>query len=465
MNNEKLSERPLGRHAVIIGGSIAGMSAACAVAQYFEHVTIVERDELSSNIEKRKGVPQGKHTHVLLAGGLQAITSLAPNFEEILNDFGAVRMVVGRDIRTEKPGYDPFPIRDLEFHVYSASYPLFEYALRSAAKTVSDFNFITGVTVKSITGNSQQATGIAYKAGDSALQTIDADLVIDASGRGELTRSFLNQCGLTVPEASSVNVGVGYSTVELELAARENEEPLCFFTLPDRPKCSRNAALIPIEGGRYMLTISGYADDQPPGDIEGFYAFVNSLRTSTIAKTIENARQISDISRFRFVDSYHGRYERMETFPGGLLPIGRALCRINPIYGQGMSLAALEAVALEKLLNDRASLSDNSLEGISSSFFREAAEIIKTPWEMASICDMEYPSSLGVRSPDSSRVLTALSAIDTLASEDFDTHKLQSEVAHLLRKSEDFYQGPIGERIGAYMSKAAVKDVNHNHEV
>lgn len=141
-----------------------------------------------------------------------------------------------------------------------------------------------------------------------------------------------------------------------------------------------------------MLTIGGRYGDKPPGDADGFLSCVQQLRTATLHKAISRATRLGEIVRFGFPASVRRHFERLEDFPRGLIPFGDAICRFNPVYGQGMSVAAQEALLLGRLLLSRAT---DPIAGLAQAFFGEASGLIETPWASAAIPDFAHPATEG----------------------------------------------------------------------
>jgi 2-polyprenyl-6-methoxyphenol hydroxylase-like FAD-dependent oxidoreductase len=167
----------------------------------------------------------------------------------------------------------------------------------------------------------------------------------------------------------------------------------CVFAIPDdasidwtgvmtfgqAPQNSGGGLMLPLEGNRWMATIGGRHGNVPPGDAEGFLTYARALRTPTIYNAISHAKRLDGVARYGFPESVRRHFERLDVFPRGLLPIGDAICRFNPVYGQGMSVAALEACLLQRLLG-RLGGDSNPIAGLAPAFFAEVQTLIETPW-------------------------------------------------------------------------------------
>ena len=202
---------------------------------------------------------------------------------------------------------------------------------------------------------------------------------------------------------------------------------------------------------RWMLTVGGRGDNKPPGDGDGFLAFTRQLRTSTLYEAIRGARRLDEVVRFGFVASIWRHFERLETFPRGLLPFGDAICRFNPVYGQGMSVAAQEALLLQRLLGSR---EGDPLAGLAFAFFAEACGLIETPWTSAAVPDFAFPETEGQRPPDLDRILKFRRTLNRLAAEDPDVHRQMLEVQHLIKPRSVLREPALVERVQAMMAEA-----------
>lgn len=430
----------IGRQAVVIGAGIAGLTAARAACESFEHVVILERDALADGPADRTGTPQGRHVHVVLAGGEQALEHLFPGFPAELGGAGAVSLRVGVDLVAEVPGYDPFPRRDLGWDNYWMSRALIESAIRARVRALPNVAIRERCRVEDVvvSADRSRVEGIRVTDHGGATETIGSDLVIDASGQGLLTLRLLESIGVPAPRETTIGIDQAYSTALFAIPETPPGDWKGVFCLPDTPRSSRGALLAPLEGQRWILTLGGRGAERPPTDVDGYMAFVADLRTPTIHHAIGGAKRLTDVASYRFRESRLRHFEEYERFPAGLLPIGDAICRFNPIYGQGMSVAAQEAVALQRVLAARGA---DGLDAIASPFFAEAQALIETPWASAALPDLAYPDARGERPKDFAQRLQFSAALRALAASDPDVHKLTNEVQHLL-KPRSVYRHP-----------------------
>ena len=224
------------------------------------------------------------------------------------------------------------------------------------------------------------------------------------------------------------------------------------MTFGQAPQNSRGGLMLPLEGNRWMVTIGGRHGDGPPGDPEGFLTYAKALRTPTIYNAISRAKRLDGVARYGFPQSVRRHFERLDVFPRGLLPIGDAICRFNPVYGQGMSVAALEACLLQRLL-ERQGEDSNPIAALGPAFFAEVQTLIETPWSVA-ILDFVFPDTRGQRPADFETTLKFGIALTRLAAEDPAVHKLTIEVQHLLKPRSVYRDPTLVQRVLAKMAEA-----------
>ena len=432
----------IGKQAVVVGAGMAGLTAAAALADRFDRVVVLERDTLPSEPAYRAGTPQARHVHGLLFSGQLALGELFPGFEQDLAQAGAVPLRAGLDVRVERPGYDPFPQRDLGWSGYAASRPTIECAVRQRVESQATIALRHGCRVREVLASPDGAvvTGVRCENDSGASETIAADLVVDASGRGSLTLALLQSMGLPLPEETTIGIDLGYATCIFAIPDDASTEWKGVMTFGQVPQNTRGGLMLPLEGNRWMVTVAGLHGDVPPGDADGFLTYARSLRTPTIYNAISGAKCLDGVARYRFTGSVRRHFERLDVFPRGLLPIGDAICRFNPVYGQGMSVAALEACLLKRLLK-RPEEDGDSIAGLAPTFFAEMQSLIETPWSVATL-DFVFPETRGQRPADFEITLKFGIALTRLAAEDPAVHRLTLEVQHLL-KPRSVYRDPV----------------------
>ncbi len=446
--------RTLGREAVVVGSGMGGLVAARALSDHFERVTVLERDNLADSGVARSGVPQGRHLHALLAGGERALEELLPGLGEDLVRAGAVRITTGLDLRVERPGYDPFPKRDLGFYSSGLTRPQLEFCVRRRVEAIDNVRIEPGCRVLGLVASEdgKSIRGAQYHR-EGRSEKRDADLVVDASGTGDLTFAALRAAGHAPPPETTIGVDIGYSSALFDIPGDALGEWKGVMHLPDAPKTSRSGLLLPVEGKRWMIALGGRYDEHPPGDEAGLREYAASLRTPTIARALESARMVAGVDRFRFLESRFRHFERLEAFPDGLLPIGDAICRFNPIFGQGISVAALEGRALGEILASSAEGQEHGgIEATWKRFFRKAAEIVDAPWALAVVPDFIFPRTVGERPADLEASLRFNGALAGAMARHADIHQLVGEIQHLIRPRSALMDPPVLQRIVAEMA-------------
>jgi 2-polyprenyl-6-methoxyphenol hydroxylase-like FAD-dependent oxidoreductase len=445
----------IGHQAVVIGAGMAGLTAARAVADHFDRVLVLERDTLPTQAIDRAGVPQGKHVHALLAGGQRALGELFPGFDQDLAAIGAVRLRVGLDVRMERPGYDPFPQRDLGFFSHAMSRAAIEFAIRKRVSQCPNIVLEQQCRVEALVSrpDGSRVTGVRRVTAGGQREILNADLVVEASGRGDLTLGLLDSLGLPHPEETTIGVDLAYASAIFRIPDDAPGDWKGVFTFANpATRSSRGSLLLPLEGGRWIVTVGGRHGEDPPGDPDGFMKYARGLRTPTIPNAIEHAERLSDIARFRFPESVYRHYDRCEAFPAGLLPVGDAICRFNPVYGQGMSVAAQEAVALGRLLRERSG-EPEPLERLAPAFSAEAAALIEAPWTGAAIPDFIHPATRGKRPDNFEAFITFAIGLTRLASRDPAIHKLTAEVQNLVRSRKAYEDPDLVKRVLAVLQE------------
>jgi 2-polyprenyl-6-methoxyphenol hydroxylase-like FAD-dependent oxidoreductase len=444
----------LGRRAIVAGGSLAGMLGARAIATHFDTVLVLERDTLPETPAPRRTTPQSHHVHVLLKGGENAIERFLPGFRADIEASGSVRMRGGRDfLAGSELGFAPRTDAGLELHGQSR-WMLEHCVRRRVLADTPNVELETGHTVRALRhdATTHRITGVRVET-PKGEDSLDADLVVDATGRGEGGLRWLTALGMPLPEVEEVGVDFGYSSAVVELAAdpARDWKALAIGNLPRVG--ARGAVLLPIEGGRWICSLGGRAGDYPPDRVDDFAAFARSLPQPILAETLERARFVSAAARMIYPANRFRHYERHDALPKRLIPLGDALCSFNPTYGQGMSSAALQAEALYDTLAARER--DETLDALLSRFLRRAADVARLPWRQANYNDFLYPTTTGNREMFSSEELQYRMQIQMAAARDEVVRKLSTEVSHLLLPFERLLDDDVRARVAAALQPKA----------
>jgi hypothetical protein len=335
------------------------------------------------------------------------------------------------------------------------SRPLIEFVVRGRVMRLSNVTLRSQCKVLEIvpTADMIAAARVRFEDMNGITELLAADLVIDASARGVPTLTFLEACGFPLPQETSIGVDISYATATFAIPMDAPPDWKGVLVFPDPRVDSHGGLIAPLEGGRWILSVGAAHGDKPPNDHDGFMHYVGQLRTRTIYDAICHAERVGNIERFAFPASVRRHFERLQTFPRGLLPIADVICRFNPMYGQGMSVAAIEAVELRKLLGELNKQSDEPLDGLAPAFFAATSVLIDTPWDVAKL-DFVYPKTRGARPEGFEGTLKFLSALNRLAARDPAVHKLTMEVQHLLRPNTVYREPEVMRQIAAEMALA-----------
>lgn len=380
------------REAIVIGASMGGLLAARALADFYDRVTLLERDAFPAIGENRKGVPQGQHTHGLLARGREVIEQFFPGITDELLARGASLGDLSADVLWVHDGAGHCRAAS-GLHGLAASRPLLEGVLRTRLLALPNVCAIEQCDVQGLATEGQRVTGVRMlrRADGGGEEVRYADLVVDASGRGSRTPQWLEAMGFERPVEEKVQIGVGYATRTYYRKA-DGPDGRQGIVMGAMPPNTRVGVLLQQEGDRFMVTAAGYFGDHPPTDDAGFLEFVRGMPTLDIYHAIRNAEPLSPITSFKYPASTRRRYERLTRFPAGYLAFGDALCSFNPVYGQGMTARALEALALQDCLR-------KGTDRLARRFFAAAARVIDIPWSMAVGNDLRFAQADAPRTP------------------------------------------------------------------
>lgn len=387
------THHPHNSHVIVLGASMAGLLAARVLSEHFAQVTLVERDPVEDQPQSRKGQPQTRHLHGLLASGLAIMTGYFPDLPQALEEGGAVLGDFGETMQWY--AYGGYRQRfSMGVRAALMSRPFLEYLIRQRTLARTNIRLVSNCAVKSLVteADHRRVIGVEIEDRDTATHTtLDADLVVDCSGRGSRTPQWLAELGYAAPPESEVKVDVGYAT---QIFRRDPDDPRSkdwILLTPEAPRESRFGGMFPIEGDRWIVSMGGWAGDHAPTDAKGFLEYARSLPAPDIYDIMSTSEALSDVYPHKFMSSLRRHYEKLNRFPFGYLVLGDAICSFNPTYGQGMTSAAMQAAVLDEMLTRRAGDTDQ----IASAFFKQASKIIDTPWQLAVGEDFRFPQTSG----------------------------------------------------------------------
>lgn len=381
----------IGRHALVLGASIGGLLAARVLADYYSTVTLVERDHLPPAGEPRKGVPQGRHAHGLHARGSAVLEQLFPGFTKEIAARGGMVLDISRDFRWYANGGFHQPMTSgLEGLLVSR--PLLEAGLLARVRALPNVQMLEGYDILGLVASEDRhrITGVRVaRRADDTEQTLAADMVVDATGRGSRSPAWLAELGYAQPAEEQVRMDLGYASREYR--RRPDQLPgLRGFAIAGSPPDGRNGVVLAQEGERWSVTLGGYNGDFAPLDSEGFLEFAKGLPTPAMYQLLKDAEPLTDPVPYRFRANQRRRYDRLERFPEGYLVFGDAICSFNPVYAQGMTVAANEALVLQSCLA-------TGEARLAQRFFKEINPVLDGPWQVAVGNDLQLPHVEGKR--------------------------------------------------------------------
>ena len=374
--------------AVVIGASMAGLSAARVLSDRFGSVTVLDRDTLPDDNTPRRGVPQGNHGHILLVSGLRELDTLFAGLEDELVTAGGTRFDPGTGLCSFRYGRR-WPIAPTGLELVSMSRPQLEVVVRNRVTKLPGVTIRDRVAVTGLQSADGRVTGVALDTGE----TLAAELVVDCSGRGSRSDRWLADLGFAAAEQVEIKAGVAYSTRTYRRRPGDLPDWQAILTLPTPPEEKMVGLVLPLEGDRWLVGMGGWHVDSPPADVESFETAVRALPDPAVAELMARAEPLTDPVVHRFPSSRRRLFERLDAPPAGYVALGDAICSFNPIYGQGMTCAAKEAVALGASLDRHQAPTAE----MARDYYRAAAEVIVTPWQFAVGGDFVYPQTTGPR--------------------------------------------------------------------
>jgi 2-polyprenyl-6-methoxyphenol hydroxylase-like FAD-dependent oxidoreductase len=441
MSHARASQSPLTGRAIVIGASMAGLIAAKVLSRRFNKVTIVDRDSLPTSVEPRPGVPQGRHGHGLLASGSAALERLFPGLERELVAAGAVPGDVIGNVRWFQQGCYKAKFES-GLRGILLSRPLLEGTLRRMVEALPNVTIEshTHVTELLTDDENRAITGVCTRRGNSSAILTGAALVVDASGRSSRTPEWLEQLGYQPPTESRVEVNLGYTT---RLFRRKDDDlngDRGAIIAPDPTVGRRVGFMLAQENGRWIVTLAGWLGDHAPTDARDFEEFARTLARPDIYEVITRAEPLSDAVAYAFPSNLRRHYERLTRLPERFVVIGDAVCSFNPFYGQGMSVAALEGLLLDRYL-------DGGLANLAPRFYREARRIIDTPWMIAAGSDFAFPGVTGTKPTGTDATNWYLQHVHRVASTDRVVCRAFFDVANLLKPATTLFSLGVVTRV------------------
>ena len=390
--------------AIVVGASIAGLLTARVLADHFGQVTIVDRDVLRPDPVPRAGVPQSRHLHAMLPRGLQIIEAYFPGLSRQMQVAGAVPMDTGADIPWLTPQGWGMKVRS-GLVALSSTRDFLECHIRRRVKELGNVEFCPGTEVTGLLrAESGRIIGVRTR-GRNGFRVFDeralkSDLVVIASGRQSTVAKWFSDVSLEVPPTSVIDAHIGYASRIYRRSRHYNFLWQALILQPAPPGVTRGGLIFAVEDDQWQVTLLGGDRDYPPTDESAFLEFARSLRSPELYDAIRDLKPLTPISGYRSTENRRYYFERVKEWPEGLIVTGDAACAFNPVYGQGMTAAALEAAALSRLLMEY-----SGEGGLGRAFQAQLADIVKSPWTLATSADLRFLSVQGAKAGFATRLM------------------------------------------------------------
>ncbi len=386
--------RRFGR-AVVIGGSIAGLMTARALADTFAEVILLERDPEPEGPDARKGVPQGRHVHVLLTSGRRVMDDFFPGIVAELREGGASLLDTTADVSWYHFGVWRTRVTS-GIHFLTCTRPYLEEHVRRRLRALGNVELRCGVSALGPLASADRSriTGVTIASGSDggAPEELLADLVVDASGRGSRTPRWLTDLGYDAPPEEKVGIDLTYTSRIFQPPPGAAHPWKFLIVYPRSPENWRSGFIQPVEGGRWLVSLNGYFGEHAPHDDAGFLAYAGTLPRPEIAEALAGAEPLTPITSFKIPASTRRHYDKLRRFPEGLVVIGDAVTAFNPTFGQGMSVASLSAELLRTC-----AYAATDLRALTAKFRAELPKVVELPWLLGTSMDLHYPQSVGER--------------------------------------------------------------------
>ncbi|GAA2741896.1 FAD-dependent oxidoreductase [Kitasatospora cinereorecta] len=430
------------RHAVVVGAGIAGLLAARVLTESFARVTVLDRDALPAEAGPRRGVPQSRHAHGLLARGFAVLQELFPGLADDLVARGALVRDANADVKWFSEGRRLSPTAS-DLACLLVSRPELEHYLRSRVTA------LPGVTIEDrcevlepvlAAGSTTRVAGVqVLRHGASQPQSLPAELVVDATGRGNRGPVWLKAMGFAAPAEERIDSGLVYASRDYRRQPGDADADA--YLIAATAEVPRGGVALSGEGDRWLVTLFSMDGEAPPSDPATYLGFAGRLPVPDLHGLLERWEPLGPPTLMRIPASIRRRYERLNRFPEGYLVIGDAICQFNPTYGQGMTVAACEALAL------RDSLAEGAGPDLAKRFFRRAARITDVAWDMSVGGDLRFPSVEGRRTARVRLLNRYVARVNRVAVDDPQVALTFLRVAHLQAPPQDLLSPAMLRRV------------------
>ena len=441
----------LAGRALIVGAGFAGLSAAAALAPFFDRVSVFEKDVLPPGPKSRRGVGHDQQLHILLKGGELSLEALMPGIRGDFLAAGACEVGQGVDVLQYERGH-VLPRRDLGSSHLGMSRPAYEHVVRRQIRRLANVTIDEDTTVDALVLENDVATGLRVN-GPGGERTESGDLVVVASGRGGQLPRQLADSGLGTVPSSEIGIEVHYATARFAKPPRFRGESAMVMCLPMPPDVGIGV-ICPIENDEWLVVLGGRFGRKPPTDLDGYRAYAATLAAPDIAERLSEATPLEPIRPYRVASASWWHYDRYPALPDRLIPIGDAITSFNPTFGQGMSVAAGHAVALRAALARRQA-DGGGLGRLAGDFFPHAMGLSLQAWSLAAAIDLEYPQTAGRRPPDYDKLLGWMEATRRAAVRHEDVQRLRFEITHMIKPPSALREGPLAALVAAELPRPA----------
>lgn len=383
--------------AVVVGGSLAGMCAARVLCDFYDEVVLVDRDVFPAGVAPRAGVPQAKHAHALLGRGQQELERLFPGFVAAMTAGGALSFDPGKELAMRRSlGWQA--VGPNGFDALWASRDLLEHTVRSRLRAHGSVQLqerTAALGLRCADNAPRRVTGLRVRSEGRGEHVLDAELVVDASGRNSHAERWLSEHGLPLPNTQRVDAHAGYASRFYQPPTGDQRPREWWWRglwIEGEPGLPRGSVIFPLEHDRWLVTAVGFGGQYPPTDPDGFHAFLESLSSRAIARAVARATPLSDVAGNRSLANVFRRYDAWDAELRGFLALGDAVCAFNPLYGQGMSTAAACAGMLADVLRER-----GRGPGLERAYFARIGRFLGDVWNLATGADFMWPTTEGDR--------------------------------------------------------------------
>ncbi len=382
------------RRAVVIGGGLAGMLAAAVLADFADEVTVIERDTLPTGPEPRTSLPQARHVHLLWSGGARAFEKLLPGITDGWLAAGARRIPLptGLVTLTAEGWLRRWP--EMQYMI-ACTRDLLDWVVRERVLKRPGITLLERHTMQGLEGDGRRVTGVRVHTADGGELTVDADFVLDASGRGSRATEWLQALGVGPVEEAEVDSGLVYASRAYRAPEGSEDFPIVNVqSNPAEPVPGRTATIVPVEQGRWLVTLSGTRGGEPTRDPQQFEEFARSIRHPIVGELISMTSPLSEeVTLSRSTVNRRRYFEKVAHWPEGFAVVGDSVATYNPLYGQGMTVAAQGLVELRDALRTHGLTSQGFARRVQNAIARPAG----LAWELATSQDILYPGAVGAR--------------------------------------------------------------------